>query len=201
MKVLKLFEHNINERHIETAIEAMRSGEIIIYPTDTLYAIGCDALNNSAIQKICKLKGINPEKTFLSIVCDSISMAAEYARFNDRQFKMLRKNLPGPFTFIFPASSSLPKVFKGRKSVGVRVPKNRIAQNLAKGLGNPILSTTISFEDNDYAINPDLISEVYDGQVAMLLDGGEGGVEPSTVVDCTSEEILIVREGKGVLED
>lgn len=200
MKILKVFEDNLNERHMEMAVDALRNGEIIIYPTDTLYAIGCDALNNSAINKICKLKGINPYKTFLSIVCDGISMAAEYARFNDRQFKMLRQNLPGAFTFIFPSSSSLPKVFKGRKTVGVRIPANKIATRLAGLLGNPILSTTIAYDDDDYAISPELIAEYYENDVKLLIDGGEGGLVPSTIVDCTEDEIEIVREGKGVLK-
>lgn len=200
VKILKVFESNPNERYLEMAADAMRNGEIVIYPTDTLYAIGCDALNNSAINKICKFKAINPDKTFLSIVCDSISMAAEYARFDDSQFKMLRRNLPGAFTFIFPASSSLPKVFKGRKTVGVRIPDNKIATTLAHLLGNPILSTTIGYADDDYAVNPELIAETYSDSVQLLVDGGEGGLIPSTVVDCTGDAVEILREGKGVLQ-
>lgn len=199
MKILKVFENNPNPKFLDMAVEALRDGDIVIYPTDTLYAIGCDALNNSAINKICKLKGINPDKTNLSIICDGISMAAEYARFDNRQFKILKNNLPGPFTFILPSSSSLPKVFKGRKTVGIRVPENNVAVELVRRLGNPILSTTISYTDDDYAVNPELIAETYADSAAYLLDGGDGGLIPSTVVDMTSGELEIVREGKGDL--
>lgn len=200
MKILKVFRKNPNERYLEMAVKAMRNGKIVIYPTDTLYAIGCDALNNSAINRICKIKGINPDKTRLSIVCDSISMAAEYARFNNEQFKMLRRYLPGAFTFIFPSSSSLPKVFKGRKTVGIRIPDNKVATELARLLGNPILSTTIAYDDEDYAINPELIAETYAETAEYLLDDGDGGTIPSTVVDCTDGEIEVIREGKGILD-
>ena len=199
MKILKVFENNPNPKFLDMAVEALRDGDIVIYPTDTLYAIGCDALNNSAINKICKLKGINPDKTNLSIICDGISMAAEYARFDNRQFKVLKTNLQGPFTFILPSSSSLPKVFKGRKTVGIRVPENNVAVELVRRLGNPILSTTISYTDDDYAVNPELIAETYADSAAYLLDGGDGGLIPSTVVDMTSGELEIVREGKGDL--
>lgn len=199
MIILKVFENNPNPKFLDMAVEALRDGDIVIYPTDTLYAIGCDALNNSAINKICKLKGINPDKTNLSIICDGISMVAEYARFDNRQFKVLKTNLPGPFTFILPSSSSLPKVFKGRKTVGIRVPENNVAVELVRRLGNPILSTTISYTDDDYAVNPELIAETYADSAAYLLDGGDGGLIPSTVVDMTSGELEIVREGKGDL--
>lgn len=199
MKILKVFENNPNPKFLDMAVEALRDGDIVIYPTDTLYAIGCDALNNSAINKICKLKGINPDKTNLSIICDGISMVAEYARFDNRQFKVLKTNLPGPFTFILPSSSSLPKVFKGRKTVGIRVPENNVAVELVRRLGNPILSTTISYTDDDYAVNPELIAETYADSAAYLLDGGDGGLIPSTVVDMTSGELEIVREGRGDL--
>ena len=199
MKILKVFENNPNPKFLDMAVEALRDGDIVIYPTDTLYAIGCDALNNSAINKICKLKGINPDKTNLSIICDGISMVAEYARFDNRQFKVLKTNLPGPFTFILPSSSSLPKVFKGRKTVGIRVPENNVAVELVRRLGNPILSTTISYTDDDYAVNPELIAETYADSAAYLLDGGDGGLIPSTVVDMTLGELEIVREGKGDL--
>ena len=168
MKILKVFENNPNPKFLDMAVEALRDGDIVIYPTDTLYAIGCDALNNSAINKICKLKGINPDKTNLSIICDGISMAAEYARFDNRQFKVLKTNLPGPFTFILPSSSSLPKVFKGRKTVGIRVPENNVAVELVRRLGNPILSTTISYTDDDYAEIGDYFNDKNWGTGNML---------------------------------
>ncbi len=200
MKVLKILENSINDKFIDLAVAALRNGDIIVYPTDTLYAIGCDALNNAAINKICKVKRINPDKTNLSIICDNISMAAEYARFDNNMFKLMKRNLPGPFTFIFPSSSSLPKVFKGRKTVGIRIPDNRIATEIVAKLGNPILSTTIEYEDEDYAISPELIAETYANIAAIMIDGGDGGLIPSTVVDCTGNDIEIIREGKGTLE-
>lgn len=200
MKVCKIYGDNIDEKSLVEVAKALKSGEIIIYPTDTLYAFGCDALNNNAISKICKLKGINPDKQFLSIVCENISMAAEYARFGNNEFKMLKDNTPGPFTFIFPSSSSLPKVFKGRKTVGIRIPDNKIATTLAKMLGNPIMSTTIKSEDEDYATNPDLMAETYADSVDYIIDNGIGGLVPSTIVDCTAPEYQIVREGKGELQ-
>ena len=200
MKILKVLEDNINSRYIDIVVDSLRDGNVVIYPTDTLYALGCDALNNSAINKICKIKGINPDKTNLSIVCDSISMAAEYARFDNNMFRMLKANLPGPFTFIFPSSSSLPKVFKGRKTVGIRIPDNKIAVEIARRLGNPILSTTIEYVDDDYAVNPELIAETYNGKADFIIDGGSGGLIPSTVIDCTGADPEIVREGKGELQ-
>lgn len=200
MKILKVYENNPNERYLEMAVDTLHNGGVIVYPTDTLYAIGCDALNNSAINRVCKLKGINPDKTNLSIVCDGISMAAEYARFDNRQFKMLKDNLPGAFTFIFPSSNSLPKVFKGRKTVGIRIPDCRVAVEIVRRLGNPILSTTIEYdEDEDFAINPELIAERYADTVDLIIDNGDGGLVPSTVVDCTGDEPVVVREGKGEL--
>ncbi len=200
MKVCKIYGDNIDEKSLAVVAKALKSGEIIIYPTDTLYAFGCDALNNNAISKICKLKGINPDKQFLSIVCENISMAAEYARFGNNEFRLLKDNTPGPFTFIFPSSSSLPKVFKGRKTVGIRIPDNKIATILAKMLGNPIMSTTIKSEDEDYATNPDLMAETYADSVDYIIDNGVGGLVPSTIVDCTASEYQIVREGKGELQ-
>lgn len=200
MKVCKIYGDNIDEKMLAEVANALKSGAIIIYPTDTLYAFGCDALNNNAISKICKLKGINPDKQFLSIVCENISMAAEYARFGNNEFRLLKENTPGPFTFIFPSSSSLPKVFKGRKTVGIRIPDNKIATTLAKILGNPIMSTTIKSEDEDYATNPDLMVETYTDSVDYIIDNGIGGLIPSTIVDCTTSDYLIVREGKGELQ-
>lgn len=200
MKVCKIYGDNIDEKTLAEVANALKSGAIIIYPTDTLYAFGCDALNNNAISKICKLKGINPDKQFLSIVCENISMAAEYARFGNNEFRLLKENTPGPFTFIFPSSSSLPKVFKGRKTVGIRIPDNKIATTLAKILGNPIMSTTIKSEDEDYATNPDLMVETYTDSVDYIIDNGIGGLIPSTIVDCTTSDYQIVREGKGELQ-
>ncbi len=201
MKTLKMYPTSINDRYMQEVVEALRDGEVVIYPTDTLYALGCDALNNGAIEKICKAKGINPQKTNLSIICRDISQAAEYARIDNRAFKMLREYLPGPFTFILPASTTLPKVFKGRKTVGVRIPDNAIAVAIVEQLGNPVLTTSIEWDDADEATDPDAIAMRYDEVATIIINGGEGGIVPSTVVDLTdSSSPEIVREGLGELQ-
>lgn len=199
MKLLKVFPDNPNERHIELAAEALRRGDIVIYPTDTLYALGCDALNNNAIERICKLKGIRSDRTNLSIICENLSEVAKYARLENANFRLLKENLPGPFTFILPALSKLPKAFKGRKTVGVRIPDNPIALALVAALGNPIMTTSVPVDDDDfdYTIEPELIAERYMGDVELVIDGGIGGTVPSTVVDCTADEPEIIRQGEG----
>lgn len=202
MKVLRVYKGNVNMRFIEEAVEALRDGEVVIFPTDTHYALACDALNNRAIEQLCKIKGVNPEKQPLSVVCDSISMASEYARIDNEAFKVLRRNLPGAFTFLLPASSTLPKVFKGRKVVGIRVPDNDIAQELAKTLGNPLMSTSIVPAEGEKQISSDEIGLLYASQAMMMLDGG--GVSPatgSTIVDLTdSYNPEILRDGSGDLQ-
>ena len=201
MKILKMYTSNINDRFMDEVIETLRDGGIVIYPTDTLYAIGCDALKNNAIERICKIKGINPQRTNLSIVCSDISQASQYARIDNRAFQLLRENLPGAFTFILPAASTLPKVFKGRKTVGIRVPDNVIACEIAARLGNPILTTSIEWDDDpEDGCNPQAIAMKYEDVVDIVIDGGNGELTPSTIVDCTdSSAPEIIREGKGVL--
>ena len=202
MKLLKVFRDNPNERFIELAADTMRRGGIVIYPTDTLYALGCDALNNNAIERICKLKGIRSDRTNLSIICSDLSEVAKYARLENANFRLLKENLPGPFTFILPALSKLPKAFKGRKTVGVRIPDNRIALALVEALGNPIMTSSITIDDDedaDYLTEPELIAERFASDTDLVIDGGHGGTEPSTVVDCTTDEPEIVRQGAGVL--
>ncbi len=201
MKILKMYTSNINDRFMDEVIETLRNGGIVIYPTDTLYAIGCDALKNNAIERICKIKGINPQCTNLSIVCSDISQASQYARIDNKAFQLLRENLPGAFTFILPAASTLPKVFKGRKTVGVRVPDNAIACEIATRLGNPILTTSIEWDDDpEDGCNPQAIAMKYEGVVDVVIDAGSGELIPSTVVDCTdSANPEIIREGKGEL--
>ena len=201
MKILKMYTSNINDRFMDEVIDTLRDGGIVIYPTDTLYAIGCDALKNNAIERICKIKSINPQRTNLSIVCSDISQASQYARIDNRAFQLLRENLPGAFTFILPAASTLPKVFKGRKTVGIRVPDNVIACEIAARLGNPILTTSIEWDDDpEDGCNPQAIAMKYEDVVDVVIDGGNGELTPSTIVDCTdSAAPEIVREGKGVL--
>ena len=200
MKILKMYTSNINDRFMDEVIETLKDGGIIIYPTDTLYAIGCNALNNNAIERICKIKGINSQRTNLSIVCDDISQASQYARIDNRAFQLLRENLPGAFTFILPTASTLPKAFKGRKAVGIRVPDNAIAREIASRIGNPILTTSIEWDDDpEDGCNPQAIAMKYEDVVDIVIDGGYGELIPSTVVDCLdSSSPEITREGKGI---
>ena len=144
MKILRVHPTSIDERAIADAVGALQRGEIIVYPTDSVYALGCDALNNRAIERLCRLKGINPERNMLSIVCDGLSQAATYAKIDNRAFAMLRQYLPGAVTFVLPAATTLPKVFKGRKQVGIRIPDSPVALRLAEALGNPLMTTSIS---------------------------------------------------------
>lgn len=200
MKLLKVFKDNPNERFMELAADVMRRGGVVIYPTDTLYALGCDALNNNAIEKICKLKGLKSEKTNLSIICEDLSEVAKYARLDNANFRLLKDNLPGPFTFILPALSKLPKAFKGRKTVGVRIPDNAVSAALVKALGNPIMTTSVPVGDEeDYFTEPELIAERYIADVEIVIDAGRGGLVPSTIVDCTGDEPEVLRQGAGEL--
>lgn len=199
--LVKIYPQNPNQREITKVADIVREGGLVIYPTDTVYAIGCDALNVRAVKKICQIKGINPQKSNLSIICSDLSNLSEYAKVSNAAFKLMRKNLPGPFTFILPTSSSLPKIYKNRKEVGIRVPDHTIVRELVQELGSPLLTTSIHDEDEiiEYTTDPELIYEKYAHQVDVVIDGGYGGLEPSTVVDCTTEEFEIIRQGKGTL--
>ncbi len=199
MKILRTYSENPNDRYLDMAVEALRDGGIIVYPTDTLYALGCDAMNNQAIERICKLKGLKSDKTNLSIICKDISQVAEYAKFGNSEFKLLRSNLPGPFTFILPSLSKLPKAFKGRRTVGVRIPDNKIATLLVEKLGNPIMTASVDYDDDDYGCEPELIAQHYADGAVLIIDVGRLGLEPSTIVDCTDGEPEIIRYGKGEL--
>ncbi|MCM1070346.1 MAG: L-threonylcarbamoyladenylate synthase [[Clostridium] fimetarium] len=201
MKTLKMYPSSINERYIGQAVDELRRGAVILYPTDTNYAIGCDALNNRAVETVCRLKGINPDKQRLSMVCADISQASDYARIDNEAYRIMRANLPGPFTFILPASTRLSKAFKGRKEVGTRVPDNAIARRLAEALGNPLLSATANWEDADPEdlANPEAIADRYgrESAITLMIDGGESpaGTDSAIIslLDPRAPEIL--REG------
>jgi tRNA threonylcarbamoyl adenosine modification protein (Sua5/YciO/YrdC/YwlC family) len=200
--LVKLYDENPNPREIEKIVTILRDGGTVVYPTDTLYAIGCDALNVRAVEKICNLKGIDPQKSNLSIICNDLSIMSEYAKVHTPAFKLMKRNLPGPFTFILTTTSSLPKIYKKKKTVGIRVPDNNIIREIVAQLGNPVLSTSIK-DDNDeieYTTNPELIHEKWQDFADIVIDGGNGGIEPSTVVDCTSGHPVIIRQGKGELK-
>ena len=199
MKTIKIWNGNISDRQLNEIAARLDAGELVILPTDTAYAVTCDALNIKSIDRICRMKGINPDKTNLSILCSDISMAAEYCRISNSHFRMLKENTPGPFTFIFRSASSLPKAFKGRKTVGIRIPDNRLTLAVVERFGRPLLTTTIEYADEDYAVNPELISESYEGRADMMVEGGNGSTDVSTIVDCTENTPEITREGLGEL--
>ncbi|MDE5875203.1 MAG: threonylcarbamoyl-AMP synthase [Muribaculaceae bacterium] len=199
MKIIKIWNDNPSEKQIDEICDLLKSGEIGIFPTDRLYGIVCDALNPKAIERVCRLKGINPDKTNLSIICSDISMASEYARYDNDSFRLLRDNTPGAFTFLFKSASSLPKAFKGRKTVGVRIPDNNLCRLVVERLGHPVMTTSITFDSDDYAVNPELIAESYENRVDFMVEGEEGGTMASTIIDCTGTSPEIIREGKGIL--
>lgn len=199
--LVKLYEENPNGKEIDKVVKSLQDGGLIIYPTDTVYAMGCDALNVRAVEKICRIKNINPAKNNLSIICYDMSDISEYARVNNNTFKLMKKNLPGPFTFILNTTSSLPKIYKNKKTVGIRIPDNNIIRELVRVLGNPVLTTSVKDDDEvvEYTTDPELIYEKYNDTVDIVIDGGYGGIEASTIVDCTGDEPEIMRQGKGEL--
>lgn len=199
--IIKIYDINPNERQLLSVVDELKEGNLIIYPTDTVYAIGCDALNARAVEEICKIKGIDPRKTDLSIICENLSQASEYVRIETKHIAMLRRNIPGPFTFIFNSNHRLPKVFRNRKTVGIRIPDNEITLTLVRLLGRPILTTSVRDDEleEEYITDPELIHERYKHLVTTVIDGGEGRLQPSTVIDCTGEEDIIVRQGLGEL--
>ncbi len=202
--LLKINPENPEGRKIRQAVEVLDNGGVIIYPTDTVYALGCDINNNKAVDRICKLRGLDPVKAHLSFICKDISQVAEYAQQIDNQvFRLMKKHLPGPFTFVLNSNNQVPKMFKNRKrTIGVRVPDNNICIAIVEELGRPILTASLKSEDEilEYFTDPIDIYEDYKKLVDLVIDGGIGGNIPSTVVDCTGAEPLIIREGTGVLE-
>lgn len=201
--LIRLYNDNTNPRQIQQVVEVLRNGGIIVYPTDTVYGIGCDIMNPKAVEKVAQLKGMKVEKTQFSFICHDLSHLSDFTRpIPNHIFKLMRRNLPGPFTFILEANNNVPRYFKGKKkTVGIRVPDNNIIREIVKELGNPIFSTSVHSDDDieDYHTDPELIHEEYGDKVDMVIDGGYGGFEVSTIVDCTTDTIEIVRQGKGEL--
>ncbi len=202
--LVKLFNENPNPREIRKIVEVLRNGGIIIYPTDTVYGMGCDITNSRAVEKVARIKGVKIEKNNFSFICSDFSHLSVYTKpISNSTFKLLKKNLPGPFTFILEAGNNVPKYFKGKKkTVGIRIPDNNIIREIVAELGNPILSTSIHDEDEilEYTTDPELIYEKYQEIADVVVDGGPGELHASTIVDCSGNEIKILREGKGVLE-
>lgn len=200
---IKLFEDNPNAGDILKVVEVLKNGGVIVYPTDTIYAIGCDINNVKAVQRVCQLKGIKPEKANFSMICRDLSNIAAYAKVSNEVFKVMKHNLPGPFTFVLPATSKLPNVMMNkRKSIGIRIPDNFIVMSIVEELGNPLLTTSVKAEDDivEYLTDPELIHEQYEKKVDLVIDGGYGQNVASTVVDCTGDTIEIIRQGIGELE-
>lgn len=204
--LISIHPDNPEERKVEQVVACLRKGGIVVYPTDTVYGLGCDISNQTAVQKVLRFKDINLKKTSLSFVCSDLSHAAQYLKpVDSRIFKLLKKNTPGPFTFILEANSNVPKLFKAnKKTVGVRIPDNNIVRSIVEKLGNPILSTSVKNPDqetdDEYITDPSLIQENLRNIADIVIDAGIGGVEGSTVVDCTADDWQIIRQGKAELD-
>ena len=200
--LLKIYPDNPNVKEVGKVARVLQEGGLAIYPTDTKYAIGCDALNVRALEHICRIKGVNPEKCNLSIICYNLSNISVYAKVSNAVFTLIRDYLPGPFTFILPTSSGLPKMYKKRKEVGIRMPDNPIIREICRALGHPVMTTSVFYnpDEPEYLTDPELIYERFENEVDIVVDGGYGGAEGSTVVDCTTEPFRIVRQGKGKIQ-
>jgi tRNA threonylcarbamoyl adenosine modification protein (Sua5/YciO/YrdC/YwlC family) len=202
--LIRLFNENPNEKQIRKIVDMLEEGAIIIYPTDTVYAMGCDIRASKSIEKIARFKGLNPQNPDLSLIFHDMSQLSEYTIIHDNNiFKLLKRNLPGPFTFIVKANNQIPKLFKNKKkTVGIRIPANNIVLELVRELGRPIITTSIHDPDEiiEYTTDPELIHEKYNEFADAVIDGGYGKNEASTIVDCTGEEIEILRQGLGILE-
>jgi tRNA threonylcarbamoyl adenosine modification protein (Sua5/YciO/YrdC/YwlC family) len=201
--LVKIYPENPNPREVKKVVEILRDGGVIIYPTDTVYGIGCDMTKPKAVARLAQIRGINLDKAHFSFIFYDLSQISDYTRpISNPVFKLIKRNLPGPFTFILEANNNIPKLFKNkRKTVGIRVPDNSIIREIVRELGNPILSSSIHDDDEiiEYTTDPELIHEKFALLVDMVIDGGYGGNEVSTVVDCTADEPEITREGKGIL--
>lgn len=200
--LVRLYEKDNDPAVMEQVTGVLNDGGIIIYPTDTMYAIGCHALKERAVEKICRIKDIDPKKNHLAIICYDLSEISRYARMDNATFKLMKKNLPGPFTFILEGSSKLPRIFRNRKEVGIRMPGHPVIREIAAALGAPVMTTSIPYDEADdpgYATDPELIEEKWGKLVDMVIDGGHGTLGTSTVVDCTGQDFNIVRQGLGEL--
>ncbi|UMY64598.1 MULTISPECIES: L-threonylcarbamoyladenylate synthase [unclassified Flavobacterium] len=197
---IKLYEDKPNEANVARVVKVLREGGLVIYPTDTVYGLGCDIMNSRALERIARIKGIKIEKANFSFVCADLSHLSDYVKQIDTTtFKILKRCLPGPYTFVLPGNNKLPREFKKRETVGIRVPDNNIALEIVRQLGNPIVSTSIHDEDEvlEYSTDPELIFEKWQNLVDLVIDGGYGGNEPSTIIDLSGYEPVVVREGKG----
>lgn len=197
---IKLYQDPIDRKALRHVVDVLKKGGLVIYPTDTVYGLGCDIQNKKALEKVARIKGVKLDKADLSFICSDLKNLSDHvSQIETKTFKILKRSLPGPYTFILPGSSNLPAVFKRKKTVGIRVPDHPIALALVQELGNPIVSTSIKDEDDviEYTTDPELIFEKWQHQVDIVIDGGYGGNEASTVIDLTGGEPVLIREGKG----
>jgi tRNA threonylcarbamoyl adenosine modification protein (Sua5/YciO/YrdC/YwlC family) len=203
--LLKIYPENPNPKDIRQVVEVLQRGGIIIYPTDTVYGLGCDITNAKAVEKIARHKNVQVEKSNFSFICSDLSHLSDFSRpVSNPVFKLLKHYLPGPFTFILNANSNVPKYFKGKKkTIGIRIPDNSIVLEIVRVLGNPIMSTSIHDDDEiiEYSTDPELIHEKFQDIADLVIDGGYGDNIPSTIVDCTDEIPVVIRQGKGIFED
>jgi tRNA threonylcarbamoyl adenosine modification protein (Sua5/YciO/YrdC/YwlC family) len=202
--ILTIHPDNPDKRKIAQAIQVLKKGGIIIYPTDTVYSMACDMNNRKAVERMAQIKGIKVEKANFSLICYDLSHISDFTvQFSNNIYKMMKRALPGPYTFILNANTSIPKLFKSKKkTIGIRVPDNNIARILVKELGNPLISTSVHDDDEilEYITNPELIHEKYENTVDIVIDGGYGKNEASTIIDCTANEPEIIREGIGNID-
>ena len=202
-RLLKIYDENPSPKAIDAAVEVLRDGGLIIYPTDTVYGLGCDITNTRALERVARIKKVKLDKANFSFICYDLSNLSSYVRQIDTPtYKLLKRALPGPYTFVLQGSNKLPKHFKNKKTVGIRVPDNNIIRNIVRELGNPIVSTSIYDEDEviEYTTDPELIYEKWRNQVELVIDGGYGGNVPSTIIDVSGDEVSVIREGKGSLD-
>ncbi|MEQ8578124.1 MAG: L-threonylcarbamoyladenylate synthase [Balneola sp.] len=202
-ELIKLYEDHVDRKKLKHIVEILRNGGLIIYPTDTVYGLGCDITNKSALEKLARIKGVRLDKANFSFICEDLSNLSDHvAQIETQTFKILKRNLPGPYTFILPGSNTLPGVFRKKRTVGIRVPDNQIALALVRELGNPIVSTSIKDDDEllEYTTDPSLMFDEWKHQVDVVIDGGFGGNEASTVIDLTGNEPVLIREGKGQIK-
>jgi tRNA threonylcarbamoyl adenosine modification protein (Sua5/YciO/YrdC/YwlC family) len=199
--LLKLYDKNNSAADLQRVADVLNDGGIIIYPTDTTYAIGCNALKERAVERICRIKEIDPRRNNLSIICNDLSVVSQYAKLDNDIFKLMKRNLPGPFTFILPTGNRLPKIFRNRREVGIRLPDHPVIREITRWLDAPIMTTSLPRDaDDQYLADPELIDEQYGAEVDLVIDGGMGDTLPSTIVSCTGDEPEIVRQGKGTLQ-
>jgi tRNA threonylcarbamoyl adenosine modification protein (Sua5/YciO/YrdC/YwlC family) len=200
---IKIYRNNPSEAAIAKVVKVLKEGGLVIYPTDTVYGLGCDITNTKALERIARIKGVKLDKANFSFICHDLSNLSDYVKQIDTAtFKILKRALPGPYTFILPGSTNLPKEFKKKTTVGIRVPDNSIALEIVRQLGNPIVSTSIHDEDEviEYTTDPELIFEKWQNRVDMVIDGGYGDNTASTIIDLSGQEPIVIREGKGDID-